>query len=120
MATIFRVENPTSLIGLWYNDDGKMTNFIKTLDNAKCRDLPMEFDPEFRKDGNWVSGCDSLETMQDWFYAQDVADLSEVGYGLYEFEVPDYRTYAGHAIFLREQATSIKPRSITLLDRHLK
>lgn len=119
MATIYRVENPITMVGLWYNDDGRQTDFIKTIEDAKCRDLPMEFDPEFKAGGNWVSGCDSLEDMRDWFNAQDVQKLQEVGYGLYVFEVDDYRSYAGHAIFLKEKVTEFRPAPITLLDKHL-
>ncbi len=114
MPSLFRVENPLSRIGLWYDAEGNFTEFIKTIDNAQCADLPMDFDPEIA--GGWSSACDNLPDMKHWFSASDLAALQEIGYGLYEIEVDDYRTYNGHAVFYREKATKFTPRPITLLE----
>lgn len=114
MVTLFRVENPITKVGLWYDEDGNFTEFIKTLDNAQCRDLPMEFDPDVA--GGWVSACDNLPDMKNWFAPKDVAALSEIGYGLYGYEVEDYRTVGGHAVFQKHRVTNFRPLPITLLE----
>lgn len=116
MTTLFRVENLTTLHGLWYNDDGTFTEYIKKMDGAQSADLPMGFDPEFRRDGNWVSACDNLPDMKNWFSSKDLSHLSEVGYGLYAYEVTLHRDLNGHQVFRREDVVSFRPMPIAILD----
>jgi len=117
MTTLFRVENPLTNLGLWYAGTGEFTEFIKTIDNAQCRDLPMDYDPTMKDGGNWISACDNLDDMQNWFSPSDLHQLQQVGYGLYTFEVPNYRQANGHAIFLRESVIESRLVSISLLER---
>lgn len=114
MTTLFRVENPLSKVGLWYDEDGNFTEFIKTLDDAQCKDVPMDFDPDFA--GGWASACDNLPDMQNWFAAKDIAALQEIGYGLYGYEVAEYRIANGHALFRKDTASEKRLLPITLLE----
>lgn len=116
MSTLFRVENQATEIGLWYNSDGTFTEFIKTLDEAQSRDIPMGFDPQMKDGGNWVSACDNIPDMKNWFSTKDLQALQQIGYGLYAFEVPDYRIVNGHAVFLRERVVTFKPLDIKILE----
>lgn len=116
MATLFRVENPITEVGLWYRSDGEFTEFIKTLDEAQCRDLPMDFDPTMKDGGNWISACDNIPDMKNWFSTSDLHQLQQIGYGLYRFEVPTYRMANGHAIFLRESVVEFHPMDIKVLE----
>lgn len=117
MSTIFRVENPVTEVGLWYNSRGEKTDYIKTIDNAQCRYLPMEFDPTMKDGGDWVSGCDNLLDMKNWFSLEDLAQFKARGYGFYRFEVPNYRMANGHAIFLRESAIEVVEIPLSLLEQ---
>ena len=118
MATLYRVENTLTDIGLWYNGFGEKTDFIvHEIQDAQCRDLPMDFDPAFKDGGDWRSACDSLESMREWFSMSDLKQFTQKGYGLYTLEVPNYRMTNGHAIFLREQVISATPADIALLER---
>ena len=118
MNTIYRVENPVTWQGLWYRKDGSFNPFIKTLTNAIARDLPMGFDPEFKVDGlDWISGCDNLPDMKNWFSAQDLTELYGFGYDLYEFKVERYRTVNGHAAFAREHILESQKLDLSLLKK---
>lgn len=112
MAILYRVENPNTMIGLWYNAAGEKIDFIKTFDGMN-KDLSMDFDPNFV--GGWYSAGENLPQMRNWFNANDVAVLSQAGYGLYKIEVNEYRSEHGHAWFRREGAI-FTPVPIGLLD----
>lgn len=117
MATIYRVENPSTDIGLWYNKFGEKTDFIKhQIKGAQCADLPMEPDlATYADGGRWYSGCDNIEDMRNWFSVSDLKQFEAAGYGLFKFDVSEYRQANGHAIFLREKALSITEAPISLL-----
>jgi len=118
MNTIYRVENPLSQQGLWYREDGSFNPLIKTLTNAIARDFPMGFDPAFKVDGlDWISGCDNLTDMQNWFSVQDLTELHIRGYDLFKFEVEKYRTVNGHAVFANEHVLSNTKLDMSLLKK---
>ena len=117
MATIYRVENPITMVGLWYNQFGEKTDFIKhQIKDAMNADLPMDFNEEYTKGGRWFSGCDNIADMRNWFSVTDLQQFKQAGYGLYLFDVPEYRIADGHAIFLREKALSVVEADISLLE----
>jgi hypothetical protein len=113
MPTLYRVENQITMIGLWYNAEGEKVDFVKTIPQSLCHDVPMDFDPEFA--GGWYSAGESLEQMGNWFSANDVSVLSQAGYDLYRVEVPEYRQANGHGFFRREGAI-FTPVPISLLE----
>lgn len=116
MAVLYRVENPDTAEGLWYDGWGNFTEYVKTLDDGHCRDLPMPYDPAIA--GGWFSACDNLDDMSNWFSLEDLDQLAERGYGLYEVFVPDgdVREVSGHAVFRRENA-KLHRLPIGLLDK---
>lgn len=118
MATLYRVENPNTMVGLWYNQFGEKTDFIvNEIKEAQCRDLPMDIDQETYGDGGrWYSACDNIVDMRNWFSVTDLQQFKQAGYGLYLFEVPEYRMAYGHAIFLREKVIEVVEAPISLLE----
>lgn len=114
MTTLFRVHNPHTNIGLWYNSEGVKTDFILSMDNAKSRDLPMDYNPDLK--GGWLSACDSLEMMRDWFNVEDIIALQGAGYELTRFDVTEYRMVDGHAVFLSSQVIDTAPLDISMLQ----
>ncbi len=104
MSTLFRVEHPTSGIGLWYREDGVKVDFIRhELVDALNRDLPMDHDPDLV--GGWFSAAESLEQLAQWVSASDVVQLRDRGHVVYAVEVASYRQAAGpydHPVFRRE------------------
>src|SRR5690606_36647554 len=97
MAIIYRIQNPNTMIGLWYNSFGEKTDFIKhNIKNAMNANLPMDYNEEYTKGGRWFSGCDNIEDMKNWFSVSDLQQFKQAGYGLYLFDVSEYRTTDGH------------------------
>lgn len=103
--TIFRIENPEDMNGMWYNKQGI---FMKTI-NILCpdgiaKDFPM---PEnlalHRKDGEvWNSGGKSLENMNQWFTPEDAKSLMNKGFKLFQFEVNMYQELDREILFCRK------------------
>jgi hypothetical protein len=118
MHKLYRVENPISQQGLWYRTDGTFNPFIKTLTNALAKDLPMGFDKDFKVEGlDWISACDNLPDMRNWFSAQDLMELDQRGYNLYEFDVSRYRTVNDHAVFAKEHIKYQSKIDLSLLKK---
>lgn len=105
MASLLRVENPNTGEGLWYNTWGDFTEYVKTLADGQCRDLPMPYNEDIA--GGWYSACDNFKDMSNWFSPEDLLQLEARGYGLYHVLVPDtdVREVDGHVVFRRENAT---------------
>jgi hypothetical protein len=118
---VYRIENQQTMNGLWYNEQKECTAFIKTLTNAKCKDLPMPFDPElYGQDGlAWFSATDVLEEIPDWCSLQDLVELEEAGYHLYRFTVSHYREVPGHVVFAREHIIECELLDLSVLHPQL-
>lgn len=109
MPTLYRVENPFTRAGLWYNEDGRFTEVVKTLDNYRNADLPMAWEEHMA--GGWHSAVDDLSTLKTWFNVPEMQQLADRGYGIYEFDVDSYRigrseTGIEHAVFQRTAVTN--------------
>lgn len=116
MTTIFRVENPATMQGLWYDKDGNFNPFVKKLSEGKCKELPMEFDSLYKEAGYaWFSGCNDFPEMRNWFSLQDLVELGKAGYHLYRFEVAAFKQVPGHVIFTRESILDQAKLDIGLL-----
>lgn len=116
-GTVFRVENRETMQGLWYDKDGNFNPFITTLSDAKCKDLPMGFDPAMKEAGlSWFSACDNLPEMRNWFAFQDLVELAQAGYHLYRFEVTAFKQVPGHVVFTREHIIDQAQLDIRLLS----
>lgn len=115
---VYRIEDPTGDDGLWYNRDGVRTDLIKTLTNAKCKDLPMPFDEELYSLHGlaWISATDKLEEIPLWCSPQDLAELAERGMHLYRFTVSHYREVPGHVVFAREHVYECIQLPLSVLD----
>lgn len=120
MLTLYRVENPITQVGLWYNNEGVKTDYIvHEIESAQCADLPMPEDQSIYGDGGrWYSACDNIPDMRNWFSISDLQQFKQKGYGLYLFEVPEYRIANGHAIFLKDRALSATEVDISILENN--
>lgn len=109
MYTVYRIENPDTGIGLWYRADGVQVDFIRTLDGAKCADLPMGYDPTLV--GGWLSGTDTMAAMADWLHHSDGVQLEAAGHALWEMTVSEFRMTSEpyvHAVFRREHVLAAR------------
>lgn len=108
MPTLYRVENRIAKTGLWYNEDGRFTEFVKSI-NYRHADLPMKWEEHMA--GGWFSSVDDPTQLKTWFTMDDMIQLEAQGYGIYEFDVDSFRigrSESGieHTVFQRSSVTS--------------
>ena len=121
MPELFRIENPLSDQSLWYDTAGNLRPIIHRLTDAKARDMPMGFDPDFGAEGlRWYSACTSIEALSCVVSHRDIIELERMGYDLWRFEVDRFRTNDWHALFAREDVRGKTKVNMGLLKRSLR
>lgn len=107
---VYRIEDPNSQDGMWYNSKGKPKKIIdKLCPNGKAKDLPMPYNELHKKDNkSWSSGGKSIEQMQHWFTNQDALQLVKNGYKLYEFIVPEIQELEFEVLFCKADVITKK------------
>lgn len=110
MKKFYRVCNPASQQGLWYDFDGTFTGLIHDrfsfCSNSK---LAMDFDEELV---GWLSATETLEDLWKWFTREDVLRLQNHGWYIFEYEATDYKFYEKFQHMVISQATSKLIRKI--------
>lgn len=108
----YRVEDQIKKHGLWRNFDGTWNPVFDKLSDGLSRSLPMEDNDLYRKEGKqWFAAAPSKETLKHWFSLNDVLELAELGYKIYEFEFQDAELISDFEIvFTRDNI--IKQREI--------
>lgn len=112
MRTFYRVCNPTTEQGLWYNFDGTFSGLIH--DRFKfCanHELAMDFDPELV---GWLSAVENLDDLWVWFSREDILELQKHGWYIYEYSVENVKFYDRFQHWVIEQATSTISKRIEL------
>lgn len=113
--TIWRIENPTTGTGMWYNDKGEFAPVITKLTEGISAHLPMENNPVHRLHGkHWHSGVVSYESLKNWFSKRDTEELISMGYVLYEIVTEEYNELEFEILFTKEGIVS--QREINLLE----
>jgi hypothetical protein len=106
MPIAHRVVNPNGPTGLWYDKDGRWNPVIMDI-NGKAAHLPMGYDPNMRLDHKeWLSATLHEKELLDWFSVEDLFKLQERGYGIWTFEVKEYREVPGHIVILEDKIIS--------------
>lgn len=111
VKTIYRIENPEHMNGMWYNKNGIFMKNIHILcPNGIAKDFPMPLNLDLhRKDGKiWNSGGKSIENMNQWFTIEDAKSLYNNGFKLFEFEVSEYNELEMEILFTRDGILSKK------------
>lgn len=99
---IFRIENPDTMNGMWYNEKGEYDPFIFNLTEGISAHLPMEPDDRYGvNEQRWFSGCKDFQQLQHWFSNRDVIELGEAGYKLYRFRAQEFTNEEFQTIFTR-------------------
>lgn len=100
---IFRLENPITQNGMWYNQNGELDPFITNLTEGISSHLPMEPHERYGNLGRrWFSGCVSTDSIRSWFSDLDARELFENGYRLYQFTSTEHSIEEHQVIFTRE------------------
>lgn len=114
MSKFYRVCNNKTKQGLWYTQEGIHTGHIHDkFDFCTNSDLPMDYDPELV---GWLSAVQHLDDLWKWFSKDDIKQLQEHDYFIFEYEVEDVKFYDRFEHFVIGQKTSYPTKQIILLD----
>jgi hypothetical protein len=103
--TIFRIEHPVEMDGMWYTNEGLERKRIHILcPDGIAKDFPMPLNLKLhRKDGLiWQSAGKSIENMNQWFTASDAINLYNNGFKLFEFETTLFQELEMEFLFCRK------------------
>ena len=113
MKTFFRICNPATQQGLWYDFNGEFTGLIHERFNFCTNSkLAMDFDEELV---GWLSAVETLEDLWKWFTREDVEKLQNHGWYIFEYEATDYKFYERFQHMVISQETSKLVRKIDYL-----
>ena len=113
MKKFYRVCNPESEQGLWYDFKGQFTGLIHGRFNfCKNHDLKMDFDDELV---GWLSAVKNFDDLYQWFTVEDIKRLQEFGWYIHEYVVDNHRFYDRFRHHVICQKTSKLSKRIILL-----
>lgn len=113
--TVYRVESEDGKLGLWRDADGTWNPKFHLLRDGKCKDMPMEDSEVYREGGKrWFASAPSRELLKEWFSLEDLCDLKKHGFGIYEFEVSQWKLVSEfECIFPRDAVVGRKEIGIS-------
>lgn len=115
---IYRIENPQTKCGMWYNERGQYEPFVDKLTEGRSKHLPMPHDDSFRKNNlKWYSACRSIDQLIEWFSERDIYELVENGYRIYALEVSQYKIEENQVLYTKEgilTKTELEPEELRL------
>lgn len=107
MKRFYRVENPTTKNGLWYDKNGHFTGVIhkEKFKELQNNNLPMPYNSEIV---NYLSVAESLEDLDKWFNEKDMDILKPYGYVIAEYESDDYKIVENHYVMNKFKAKRLR------------
>ena len=104
---LYRLESTDPEKGLWYNEKSELVWTIGELEDCKTKDLPMDYDERYHKDGKcWHSSCSNKEDLTHWYSLKDANDLIARGFVFTRYLATEYVEYNLETTFIKE--TSLK------------
>jgi len=102
--TIYRIENPVEMHGMWYDKQGNFDPIIEKLcPEGLAKDFPMPFNFRHKKSKkHWYSAGKSIDNMNQWFSPQDAINLMNNGFKLFQFDVTEFQELEMECLFTRE------------------
>ena len=111
---LYRLEAVDPKNGLWYNEKCDLVWGIGKLPECKTKDLPMDYDERYHKDGkNWHSSCSRKEDLSHWYSLQDALDLIANGFVFTRYLATEYVEYEQETTFIKETALAREVLDIT-------
>ena len=113
---LWRLESTVPDKGLWYDSNSNYVWIIGELKECKTKDLPMDWDERYHKDGkNWFSSCSNKEDLMHWYSVKDANDLLEKGFVFTRYLATDYVEYNLETTFLKETSLAREELDINSL-----
>ena len=112
---LYRLESEDPNNGLWYNSNGDFVWGISAVEDCKTKDLPMDYDERYQKDGkDWYSSCSNKEDLLHWYSLKDAEELIANGFVFTRYLAQDYTEYPMQTVFLKE--TALKREVIDIME----
>lgn len=100
---LYRLESTDPNNGLWYNNNSEYVFGIGALPDCKTKDLPMDYDERYHKDGRlWHSSCSNKEDLMHWYSVQDALNLIANGFVFTRYLATEYVEYNMETTFIKE------------------
>ena len=102
---LYRLESTDPEKGLWYNAKSELVWTIGELENCETKNLPMDYDERYHKDGrNWHSSCSRREDLAHWYSLEDANALIAKGFVFTRYLATEYVEYPLETTFIKETA----------------
>ena len=102
---LYRLEARSPDKGLWYDSKNELVWNIGELPECKTKDLPMDYDWRYHKDGRcWFSSCSRREDLTHWYSLKDANDLIANGFVFTKYLATEYVEYELETTFIKETA----------------
>jgi len=102
---LYRLESKVPEKGLWYNSDSIMTFNIGELEDCETKNLPMDYDWRYHKDGKqWWSACSKKEDLAHWYSLKNAQDLMDNNFVFTKYLATEYQEYEQETTFIKETA----------------
>lgn len=100
---LYRLESIDPEKGLWYNMKSELVWTIGELPECKTKDLPMDYDERYHKDGRcWYSSCSNKKDLTHWYSLKDANDLIEKGFVFTRYLATEYIEYPLETTFIKD------------------
>ena len=100
---LYRLESKTPENGLWYNLNNNLVWGIGKIENCLTKDLPMDYDARYHKNGrNWFSSCSKKEDLLHWYSKEEAKTLKEKGFKFYKYLATEYHEYPMETVFIKD------------------
>ena len=110
---LYRLESINENNGLWYDANGNYCFGIGELPECKTKDLPMDYDWRYKKDGrDWFSSCSHKKDLMHWYSLKDALDLIEKGFVFTRYLATEYEEYELETTFIKESCLAREVISI--------
>lgn len=110
---LYRLESTTPDNGLWYNAKSEWVWGIGKLPDCQTKDLPMDYDPRYHKDGrDWHSSCSRKEDLMHWYSVEDAANLLANGFAFRRYLATEYVEYELETTFIKDTCLAFEDISI--------
>ena len=85
------------------------------LPGCKTKNLPMDYDERYRKDGRaWCSSCSRKEDLLHWYSVEDALALIAHGFVFTRYLATEYVEYPQETTFIKE--TCLAREEISIKD----
>ncbi len=104
---VYRIQHPSTDFGMWNTLSEEGRPLVEYTTNRAVAELPMPDSDAYRKDGRaWYSGTDSVDILHMWFPPDQMRELIDLGFEVFELEAGEVQHLPNEVIFTKESASN--------------